>query len=77
RSPRSGCGTGGRWDAPRSAPPRLFPNDPACKPSGSAGPGWRGLLRDSATFSVIAAEWPAVKSALTARVRPARQRPGR
>jgi hypothetical protein len=30
------------------------------------------MLRDSAMFSVIAAEWPAVKSALAAQVRPAR-----
>ena len=34
--------------------------------------GEEGTLRDSAMFSVIAAEWPAVKSALGARVRQAR-----
>jgi len=31
-------------------------------------PGEEGKLRDSALFSVIAPEWPAVKSALAARV---------
>jgi N-acetyltransferase len=31
-------------------------------------PGEEGLLRDSAMYSVIAAEWPAVKAALAARV---------
>lgn len=35
-------------------------------------PGEEGSLRDSALFSVIAAEWPQVKSALTRRI----QRPG-
>jgi N-acetyltransferase len=36
--------------------------------SPSRVPGEEGRLRDSAMFSVIAAEWPAVKSALAARV---------
>jgi RimJ/RimL family protein N-acetyltransferase len=36
--------------------------------SASWAPGEEGLLRDSAMFSVIAAEWPAVKPALAARV---------
>jgi RimJ/RimL family protein N-acetyltransferase len=36
--------------------------------SPSWAPGEEGLLRDSAMFSVIAAEWPPVKSALAARV---------
>jgi N-acetyltransferase len=36
--------------------------------SPSRAPGEEGLLRDSAVFSVIDAEWPAVKSALTARI---------
>lgn len=36
--------------------------------SASWAPGEEGMLRDSAMFSVIAAEWPAVKSALVARV---------
>ncbi|HEY0934406.1 MAG TPA: GNAT family protein [Trebonia sp.] len=39
----------------------------------SWGPSWvageEGLLRDSAVFSVIAAEWPQVKSALAGRIR--------
>jgi len=38
----------------------------------SRAPGEEGMLRDSAMFSVIAAEWPAVKSALAAQARPAR-----
>jgi RimJ/RimL family protein N-acetyltransferase len=33
-------------------------------------PGEEGTLRDSAIFSVIAAEWPQVKSALTHRIQP-------
>lgn len=36
--------------------------------SASWAPGEEGLLRDSAMFSVIAAEWPAVKPALAGRV---------
>jgi N-acetyltransferase len=36
--------------------------------SPSWAPGEEGLLRDSAMFSVIAAEWPAVKAAATARL---------
>lgn len=36
--------------------------------SPSWAPGEAGMLRDSAMFSVIAAEWPAVKSALHARL---------
>ena len=32
--------------------------------SPSWAPGEEGLLRDSAMFSVVAAEWPAVKAAL-------------
>jgi RimJ/RimL family protein N-acetyltransferase len=36
--------------------------------SPSRAPGEEGLLRDSAMFSVIAAEWPAVKAALAARL---------
>ncbi|GIH94279.1 GNAT family N-acetyltransferase [Planobispora siamensis] len=36
--------------------------------SPSWAPGETGRLRDSAMFSVIAAEWPAVKAALTARL---------
>jgi RimJ/RimL family protein N-acetyltransferase len=36
--------------------------------SPSWAPGEEGLLRDSAMFSVIAAEWPPVKSALAARL---------
>jgi N-acetyltransferase len=36
--------------------------------SPSWAPGEEGLLRDFAMFSVIAAEWPAVKPALAARV---------
>jgi RimJ/RimL family protein N-acetyltransferase len=36
--------------------------------SPSWAPGEEGLLRDSAMFSVIAAEWPPVKSALASRV---------
>ena len=35
-------------------------------------PGEEGRLRDSAVFSVIAAEWPRVKSALTSTVRACR-----
>jgi len=31
-------------------------------------PGEEGMLRDSAIFSVIAVEWPRVKSALTLRL---------
>jgi N-acetyltransferase len=38
--------------------------------SPSWAPGEEGRLRDSAMFSVIAAEWPAVKSALEMRMRP-------
>jgi N-acetyltransferase len=34
--------------------------------SPSRAPGEEGMLRDSAMFSVVAAEWPAVKSALGA-----------
>jgi RimJ/RimL family protein N-acetyltransferase len=37
--------------------------------SPSWAPGEEGRLRDSAIFSVIAAEWPAVKSALETRIR--------
>jgi len=37
--------------------------------SPSWAPGEEGRLRDSAMFSVIAAEWPAVKSALETGVR--------
>jgi RimJ/RimL family protein N-acetyltransferase len=36
--------------------------------SPSRAPGEEGLLRDSAMFSVVAAEWPAVKAALAARL---------
>jgi N-acetyltransferase len=36
--------------------------------SPSRVPGEEGLLRDSAMFSVVAAEWPAVKAALAARL---------
>ena len=36
--------------------------------SPSRAPGEEGMLRDSAMYSVIDSEWPAVKSALTARV---------
>jgi RimJ/RimL family protein N-acetyltransferase len=36
--------------------------------SASWAPGEEGKLRDSAIFSVITAEWPAVKSSLAARV---------
>jgi N-acetyltransferase len=36
--------------------------------SPSRAPGEEGMLRDSAMFSVVAAEWPAVKSALAIRV---------
>ncbi|HUR03768.1 MAG TPA: GNAT family protein [Nonomuraea sp.] len=36
--------------------------------SPSWAPGEAGMLRDSAMFSVVAAEWPAVKSALHARL---------
>lgn len=36
--------------------------------SPSWAPGEEGLLRDSAMFSVVAGEWPMVKSHLTARV---------
>jgi N-acetyltransferase len=36
--------------------------------SPSRAPGEAGMLRDSAMFSVVAAEWPAVKSALGARL---------
>jgi RimJ/RimL family protein N-acetyltransferase len=36
--------------------------------SPSWAPGEEGLLRDSAIFSVVAAEWPAVKTALAARL---------
>jgi hypothetical protein len=32
-------------------------------------PGEEGRLRDSAIFSVIATEWPQVKSALASRLR--------
>lgn len=41
-------------------------------------PGEEGMLRDSAVFSVIAAEWPQVKSALIRRLRrlPRDYRPG-
>jgi N-acetyltransferase len=40
--------------------------------SPSRAPGEEGLLRDWAMFSVVAAGWPAVKSALAARLaRPA------
>jgi RimJ/RimL family protein N-acetyltransferase len=35
--------------------------------SPSRAPGEEGMLRDSAMFSVIAAEWPAVKSSLASR----------
>ena len=35
--------------------------------SPSRAPGEEGMLRDSAIFSLIAAEWPAVKSALATR----------
>lgn len=35
----------------------------------SWAPGEEGRLRDSAIFSVTAAEWPSVKSALTSRIR--------
>lgn len=37
--------------------------------STSWAPGEEGRLRDSAIFSVTAAEWPRVKSALTRRIR--------
>lgn len=40
--------------------------------SASWAPGEEGVLRDSAMFSVLAAEWPSVKSALSARVATAR-----
>jgi RimJ/RimL family protein N-acetyltransferase len=36
--------------------------------SPSWAPGEEGLLRDSAMFSVVAAEWPALKAALAARL---------
>jgi RimJ/RimL family protein N-acetyltransferase len=36
--------------------------------SPSRAPGEEGMLRDSAMFSVVAAEWPAVKSALATRI---------
>jgi len=36
--------------------------------SPSRAPGEEGMLRDSAMFSVVAAEWPAVKSTLAIRV---------
>ena len=36
--------------------------------SQSHAPGEEGLLRDSAVFSVIAAEWPATKAALCGRL---------
>ncbi|MGH7841043.1 MAG: GNAT family N-acetyltransferase [Candidatus Binataceae bacterium] len=36
--------------------------------SPSRAPGEEGMLRDSAMFSVIAAEWPTVKSVLAARL---------
>jgi N-acetyltransferase len=36
--------------------------------SPSRAPGEEGMLRDSAMFSVIAAEWPAVKAALATRI---------
>ena len=36
--------------------------------SPSRAPGEDGTLRDSAMFSVVAGEWPAVKSALAARI---------
>ena len=36
--------------------------------SPSWAPGEEGLLRDSAMFSVLATEWPAVKAALGARL---------
>jgi N-acetyltransferase len=38
--------------------------------SPSRAPGEEGKLRDSAIFSVTAAEWPTVKSSLSGRVRP-------
>ncbi len=37
----------------------------------SWAPGEEGKLRDSAMFSVVAAEWPTVRSALQARLNPA------
>ena len=37
--------------------------------SPSHAPGEEGLLRDSAMFSVIAAEWPTTKAALRGRLR--------
>jgi RimJ/RimL family protein N-acetyltransferase len=36
--------------------------------SPSRAPGQEGMLRDSAIFSVVAGEWPAVKSALSTRL---------
>jgi N-acetyltransferase len=36
--------------------------------SPSRAPGEEGMLRDSAMFSVVAAEWPAAKSALATRL---------
>jgi hypothetical protein len=36
--------------------------------SASWAPGEEGLLRDSAVYSVIAAEWPAVRSRLAERI---------
>jgi RimJ/RimL family protein N-acetyltransferase len=44
--------------------------------SASWAPGEEGRLRDSAMFSVIADEWPAVKSSLATRVTGARSRAG-
>jgi RimJ/RimL family protein N-acetyltransferase len=45
--------------------------------SPSWAPGEEGMLRDSAMFSVVAAEWPTVKSALGARLdRPPSPEPG-
>jgi RimJ/RimL family protein N-acetyltransferase len=38
--------------------------------SPSWAPGEEGMLRDSAMFSVLAAEWPAVRSALAVRLAP-------
>jgi RimJ/RimL family protein N-acetyltransferase len=40
--------------------------------SPSWAPGEAGMLRDSAMFSVVAAEWPTVKAALHARLTPTR-----
>ena len=66
-----------RTDARNERSRRAIANLGACfegvlrSSSPSRAPGEEGTMRDSAMFSVIAAEWPAVKAALAARVRQA------